>query len=69
MVRNCRKGHFGDFGIDKFNKLAGLSVKPMEGSKRNSFGPILGVNECNREWLLKNSIFLKTAKIWGIENV
>jgi hypothetical protein len=20
-------------------------------------------------WLLKNSIFLKTAKIWGIENV
>jgi hypothetical protein len=27
------------------------------------------VNECNRLWLLKNSIFLETAKIWGIENV
>jgi hypothetical protein len=25
--------------------------------------------ECNREWLLKKSIFLKTAEIWGIENV
>jgi hypothetical protein len=26
-------------------------------------------DECNGEWLLKNSIFLKTAKICGIENV
>jgi hypothetical protein len=25
--------------------------------------------ECNRLWLLKKSVFLKTAKIWGIENV
>jgi hypothetical protein len=25
--------------------------------------------ECNRLWLLKNSIFSKTAEIWGIENV
>jgi hypothetical protein len=25
--------------------------------------------ECNRLWLLKKSIFLKTARIWGIENV
>ena len=23
----------------------------------------------NQAWLLKNSLFLKTAKIWGIENV
>jgi len=29
--------------------------------------PIL--NECYRLWLLKKSIFLKTAEIWGIENV
>jgi hypothetical protein len=26
-------------------------------------------SECNRLWLLKNSIFFKTARIWGIENV
>jgi hypothetical protein len=25
--------------------------------------------ECNRLWVLKKSIFLKTTKIWGIENV
>ena len=25
--------------------------------------------ECYGLWLLKNSIFLKTAKIWGIQNV
>jgi hypothetical protein len=25
--------------------------------------------ECNGLWLLKKSIFLKTAEIWGIENV
>jgi len=25
--------------------------------------------ECNRPWLLKKSIFLKTAEISGIENV
>jgi hypothetical protein len=24
---------------------------------------------CNQAWLLKNSIFFKTARIWGIENV
>ena len=29
--------------------------------------PIL--NECKDLWLLKNSIFFKTAEIWGIENV
>jgi hypothetical protein len=26
-------------------------------------------NGCYQAWLLKNSIFLKTAKIWGMENV
>jgi hypothetical protein len=26
-------------------------------------------SECNGLWLLKKSIFLKTAEIWGIENV
>jgi hypothetical protein len=26
-------------------------------------------NCCNQAWLLKNSIFSKTAGIWGIENV
>jgi hypothetical protein len=26
-------------------------------------------NWCNRLWLLKKSIFLKTTKIWGLENV
>jgi hypothetical protein len=26
-------------------------------------------DECNGQWLLKKSIFLKTAEIWGIENV
>jgi hypothetical protein len=25
--------------------------------------------DCNRLWLLKNSVFVKTAEIWGIENV
>jgi hypothetical protein len=30
-------------------------------------GPIL--NERYRLWLLKNSIFFKTADFWGIENV
>jgi hypothetical protein len=30
-------------------------------------GPIL--NERYRLWLLKNSIFRKTAKNWGMENV
>jgi hypothetical protein len=27
------------------------------------------LNERNRLWLLKNSIFLEIAEIWGIENV
>jgi hypothetical protein len=31
-------------------------------------GPTI-LNECNRELVLKNSVFLKTAKIWRIENV
>ncbi len=30
---------------------------------------VFGGCECNRLWLLKNSIFSKTAEIWGIENV
>src|ERR1017187_577173 len=31
--------------------------------------PGRGQDECNGEWLLKNSIFSKTTEIWGIENV
>jgi hypothetical protein len=31
--------------------------------------PVSGIGECYGEWLLKNSIFVKTAKFWGIENV
>ena len=30
---------------------------------------IIGVNERYRLWLLKNSVFVKTVEIWGIENV
>ncbi len=26
-------------------------------------------DECNGEWVLKNSCFVKTAEIWGIVNV
>jgi hypothetical protein len=29
--------------------------------------PAQGHDECNREWVLKKSIFFKTAKIWGME--
>jgi hypothetical protein len=27
------------------------------------------LNWCKQAWLLKNSIFVKTSKIWGIQNV
>jgi hypothetical protein len=27
------------------------------------------IGDAEQPWVLKNSIFLKTAKIWGMENV
>jgi hypothetical protein len=38
-------------------------------SPLHSFDPAGGGFECNGLWLLKKSILLKTAEIWGIENV
>jgi hypothetical protein len=39
-------------------------------SRSHSLNPLdQSLNECNRPWLLKNSIFQKSGKIWGIENV
>jgi hypothetical protein len=40
----------------------------MQPNKKVKNGAILA-NCCNQAWLLKNSIFSKTAEIWGIENV
>jgi hypothetical protein len=31
--------------------------------------PRVGGFECNGLWVLQKSVFLKTAKFWGIENV
>jgi hypothetical protein len=44
-----------------------MNVAPATGSGR-TFVLNLGC-ECNRLCLLKKSVFFKTAKFWGMENV
>jgi hypothetical protein len=46
--------------------LAGEVPDYAQSTRRN---PCAGVNECDRLWLLKKSVSLKTAQISGIENV
>jgi hypothetical protein len=45
-----------------------LSLTGVLTSLRSLFA-FLKENECNREWVLKKSVLLKTTKIVGIENV
>jgi hypothetical protein len=37
--------------------------------RRAGLGFATGLDECYREWLLKNSCFVKMAGFWEIENV
>jgi len=47
---------FGDFLVSEFFN-SHRRFRSLRGFERNGL------------WMLKNSIFLKAAKIWGIENV
>jgi hypothetical protein len=49
-------------GLREIRAAHRVFLSPSHGTKK-------ALKECNGEWVLKNSVFLKTSKIWRIENV